>query len=323
MRNDLDDKARAIQEIANQLGWNNDITTLIDRVNQLDQGLIQEDEFIYIINWHGKCKLIHKLDQLQLPNDSKSHYTIPDILVEVETSEGLKKFIIEIKTSKKNKLSWTEDYFQGLINYSNLVQIPILIAWKWSLFQLWSLFEIKHFEKPNLNYKIIFEKAYQENLMSKYFGEFIIIPFEEFGLNISMKKIKKISEKINDVGNLEIGWETNIDEIYLSGKDNCKVKEIDKGILAILLSMSTEEKIIENETHIVKRYIPYPNKMQFSQNIPIILTKAFSNEAINWLHKSKDNIYPVVYDEFLLSLEKGVEDGLIQYVLFPKPLSEE
>lgn len=53
----FDDRARTVQGVANQLGWDSDIIKLIERIGQLDQGLIQEDEFIYIINWSGKCKL--------------------------------------------------------------------------------------------------------------------------------------------------------------------------------------------------------------------------------------------------------------------------
>jgi len=67
MTTEIDNKARTIQKVANQLGWNEDVQKLIIRVNQLDKGLIQEDEFIYVINWSGKCNLIHKLDQFQLP----------------------------------------------------------------------------------------------------------------------------------------------------------------------------------------------------------------------------------------------------------------
>lgn len=322
MTEKIDNKARTIQEVANQLGWNEDVSKLIERVNQLDKGLVQEDEFIYIINWSKKCNLIHKLDQLQLPLDSKSQYTIPDILVEVITEEGNKKFLIEIKTSKKNKLSWTERYYEGLKNYSELLGIPILIAWKWSQFGIWSLFEISHFSKPSNNYKITFEKTQQENLMSKLFGDCVIMPYDEFGLNISMKKVKKLSEKKQENGNIEIGWQTVVDEVYLTGKENKKIEGFNKSVFAVLMSMRTKEEIIDTETHLITRYIPHPNKMQFAQSVPTSLISAFSDSEVNWLQHSKEQNYPIEYSEFFKGLEKSFEEELIRNVLLLKPMSE-
>lgn len=319
----MENKARIIQEVINQLGWKEDITQLIERVNQLDKGLLQEDEFIYIIKWLGRCKFIHKLDQLHLPRESKNLYTIPDILVEVQTSEGTKTFLIEIKTSKKDKLSWTEKYYEGLNNYSNLMNLPVLIAWKWDMFGIWTLFELKHFSKPESNYKISFETAAKENLLSQIFGDFIIMPDENFGLNIQMKKVKKISEGKNDNGNLEIGWETTIDEIYYSGRDNIKVTSMNKAIFALLTSLRTEEVVTETETYITTKFFPNPQKMIFAQTLPTTLLRAFSKEdSINWLQCSLENKEPISSSELLDGLTENIEDGLIQHILFTQPASE-
>jgi len=318
----IDNKARTIQEVANQLGWNEDVSILIERVNQLDKGLVQEDEFIYIINWSKKCNLIHKLDQLQLPLDSKIQYTIPDILVEMKTEEGNKKFLIEIKTSKKNKLSWTERYFEGLKNYSELLGIPILIAWKWNQFGIWSLFDLSHFSKPSTNYKITFEKALQENLMSQLFGDCVIIQYDDFGLNICLKKVKKLSEVKKENGEVEIDWQTVVDEIYLTGKKNKKIEGFNKSVFSVLMSMQTKEELIETETHLITRYIPHPNKMQFAQSVPINLIQAFSSSDINWLQNSKENNYPIDYQDFFKGLETSLEEGIIKSVLLLKPKSE-
>lgn len=153
-------------------------------------------------------------------------------------------------------------------------------------------------------------------------GDCLIVPYADFGLNIGMKKTKKISESINNEGNLEIGWETVIDEIYFTGKDDCKVKVIDRGIFAILLSMQTEEEVLETESHIITKYLPHPNKIQFAQNIPVILTRAFSVGEINWLHRCRDNNYPISHDELLRSLEEGVKNELFEIASFITPMSE-
>ena len=318
----IDHKARAVQEIANQLGWKEDVKKLIERVNQLDKGLVQEDEFIYIINWSNKCKLIHKLDQLQLPLSSKDYYTIPDILVEFETKEGPKKYLIEIKTSKRGALSWTEKYYNGLINYSKLIGIPILIAWKWNPFGIWTLFEMEHFSKPVINYKIGFEKAHQENLMSNFFNDYVIILYEQTGLVIEMKKIKIESEVINKKGDKEVIWQTEISDIYITDENNEKVKEINKSVILLLFSMNMEPSVTQTDTHIITKYTPEPNKMQFAQSIPIQLYKAFADDDVNWLIKSKENSYPIESSVLIEGLSKAIDDKIVRNILITKPLSE-
>lgn len=319
----MENKARIIQNVVNELGWKDDLPQLIARVNQLDKGLIQEDEFIFIIKWLGRCKFIHKLEQLHIPVESKKKYTIPDILVEIETAEGLKTFLIEIKTSKKDKLSWTEQYYHGLQSYSNLVNIPILIAWKWDTFGIWTLFELKHFSKPEINYKINFETAAKESLLSKLFGDFIVTVSEDFGFHIEFKKVEKISDTNNKEGNLEIGWQSIVDNIYYSGRDNSKVSVFTKSIFALLTSFKTEEVITETDSHIINTFKPAFEKMKFAQTIPTTLLRAFSKEdSMNWLQCSIENNDPIPYQELLAGLSENFENGLIQFILFTIPASE-
>ncbi len=154
MTPDFDDKARTIQKVKAQLGWEGDIESFIKRVHDLDKGLVNEDEFLYLLGWAGKCKLFHKLDQSIIPPDSKENYTIPDLLTAFDREGKVTPYLIEVKTSKKDSLSWSEKYYQGLKNYSSLTGIPILVAWKWSQFGIWMLFDINHFKKGPSNFKI-------------------------------------------------------------------------------------------------------------------------------------------------------------------------
>ncbi|MCL4481263.1 MAG: hypothetical protein M1445_01340, partial [Bacteroidetes bacterium] len=124
--NSIDDQARTIQSVLNELGWDSDPHTLVERVKQLNNGLVQEEEFIYILNWLGKCSLIHKLDQMLIVPSAKRNFTIPDLFVVFNDNGVEKSYLIEIKTSKDDKLSWTNTYYQGLINYSRVTGIPIL-----------------------------------------------------------------------------------------------------------------------------------------------------------------------------------------------------
>lgn len=315
--NNQDEKARKIQEIANKLGWNSDINTLVERVKQLDNGLVQEDEFTYLLDWSDKCSLAHKLDQLHIPPSSKKKYTIPDLFVLLNIKGKEMPFFIEVKTSKDNKLSWTETYYQGLINYSKLSGIPVLVAWKWRSFDIWTLFELQHFQKAEFNFKIGFEKANVENLMSKLLGDYFIIPYDEIGLHFKFKKIKVVERKSN-----ETLWNTISESIYITGKDNKEITEIDTGLFSFLISFPMDDISTETDTHITYSFTPSPNKSAFAQSIPLRLGRAFAEGEVNWLEKIKKQEYPIKYHKLLESLQKGIDKEVIRNILYLKPKSE-
>lgn len=315
--NNIDDKARKIQEIINELGWNADLPSLVERVKQMDNGLVQEDEFIYVLNWSEKCSLIHKLDQLHIPPNSKSQFTIPDIFVVFKDNDKEYPYYIEIKTSKEGKLSWTEKYYQGLLNYSKITGIPILVAWKWRSLDIWTLFEIKHFKKNVKNYKISMEDAHMQNLMSKFAGDFLIVPYDEIALHFKFRKEKEVHKKEN-----ETTWETVCESIFMTGDNNKEITEIDPEIFAFFITLSLDEVVSETDTHIIYKYIPSLNKSTFAQSIPVRLAMIFSDVDVNWLTKIKKQEFSVNYTEFLASINNNIEKGLIRNTFIIQPKSD-
>jgi Holliday junction resolvase len=314
----LDDKARKIREAITQLGWDIEITALIERVKQFDSGLVHEDEFFYILNWSNKCSLIHKLDQFQPPPQTqKKEYIIPDLHVIFDVNGVKKPYYIEVKTSKDNHLNWTEKYYQGLQNYSEINQIPILIAWKWKTFDIWTLFELKHFKKSITNYKIDLETAHIENLMSKLVGDYMVFPYENFGFHIKFKKLRVVKKEDN-----ETSFDVVIDSIYCSGDSGIETKEIDKGILALLFSLPLEEKVEETDSHLIYSFVPSPNKSSFAQVIPTRLTQAFAKTDVNWMQLIREKNFPISYDSLLDSLKAGIDKKVIRNIIFYVPRSK-
>ena len=312
----IDKKARTIQEVVNSLGWTSDISALVKRINEMDNGLIQEDEFAYILNWSNKCSIVHKLDQFHIPPSSKELYTIPDLLAIFDKNGEKLKYFIEVKTSKDNKLSWTEKYYQGLINYSNDTGIPILIAWKWNLFSIWTLFELEHFEKAVTNYKINFEKANQESLMSKLVGDYFIILPEEMGLHFKFKK--DILEKKREIAAPE---KMILESIYITGKDNKEITKFSVEIFALLFSLFMDETTKETKTHLIQSFTPL-NKTIFAQSVIVRLAKVFDKSNITWHEKIKEQNFPIKYEELLKSLTEEIKNGIIESIFFILPLSE-
>jgi hypothetical protein len=57
---------------------------VVKRLDQLRRGQEPEDEFSLILSWLGRCRLVHKLGQEQLPVDSVGTYRVPDLLAVFE-----------------------------------------------------------------------------------------------------------------------------------------------------------------------------------------------------------------------------------------------
>jgi Holliday junction resolvase len=314
----IDNKARTIQNIANELGWNSDLPSLIERVKQMDNGLVQEDEFLYILDWADKCSLVHKLDQLHIPPTSKKKYSIPDLFVVFNDKGKKTPYFIEIKTSKNDSLSWTETYYNGFINYANETGIPVLVAWKWNSLGIWTLFELKHFKKNVSNFKIDLNKAMQETLMSKLVGDYFIVPYDEIGIHFKMKKEKMVDKKGD-----ETLWQTVIEDVYLTGNEGKEITDIDSAMFAFVFSLPMESKVTVTETHIINSFTPSHNKSSYAQSVPIRLARAFANnEEVNWLTMIKNQNYSIKHNKLFDALEKGIGKEIIRNIFFIQPKSE-
>jgi len=76
---EIDSSARLIFEAIQQLGWDADPSSVIERVKRLDLGIPAEDEIAFILSWLGRCIIIHKLDQKQYPPESTDKFQVPDL----------------------------------------------------------------------------------------------------------------------------------------------------------------------------------------------------------------------------------------------------
>src|SRR5512139_1178953 len=144
-----DDLARLIREVLANLGVDADPTRIAAHVRRLDRGLPAEDEFAAICAWLGKCRLLHRLDQRQVPLNSTVEFQVPDLLATFDVAGPV---LIEVKVKKTPKLSFTPDYFERLNNYAALVGLSLLIAWKFHT--MWALFDIRHLTKARTNFNI-------------------------------------------------------------------------------------------------------------------------------------------------------------------------
>jgi Holliday junction resolvase len=124
------DAHRLIQDVLAQVGWQSDPAQIGEKVKRLDIGLPCEDEFSVVCAWLGKCKLLHKLDQQQIPVVSAKEYQVPDLLAVFDPQRVKSPVLIEVKSKKAQTLSFKPDYLDKHKKYAELLKLPLLIAFK-------------------------------------------------------------------------------------------------------------------------------------------------------------------------------------------------
>jgi len=143
------------------------------RIRQIYAGLAPEKEFAAAVNWMSNVVAIHSLDQTPIPNYSGAEkFQVPDLLAIVKYKGHLLPALIEVKKRNDDALKWREDYVQSLKRYADALRMPLLVAWNFA--NVWTLTDIRHFEKKVTDYHLDFNTALRENLMGEIFGDLMI-----------------------------------------------------------------------------------------------------------------------------------------------------
>ena len=160
--------AHAVYEALSRLGFavgrSEDVASILRR---LDAGLPNEDEFIAILSWLGRCPLVHRLDQQQ-GIASRELFKIPDLMALFRVGDELKPFLVEVKTTNRDSMKWSATYHAKLTRYAKTLGMPLLLAWKYRPMGMWALCDITHL-KPGVRFE--FSEAMQQNLMGVLAGD--------------------------------------------------------------------------------------------------------------------------------------------------------
>lgn len=147
---------------------------VLRRLEHLQRALAPELEISLILNWLGRCRLVHRLGQEQLPLNSADTYRVPDLLAVFAYGRQLIATLIEVKTTANEFggpiLQSSLEIKPHQVRYAELVGLPLLVAWRNG--PLWTLFDAKRAQLALSNYRIDFETAMKENLLGLLAGDF-------------------------------------------------------------------------------------------------------------------------------------------------------
>ncbi len=222
---------------------------VLSRLEQLQSRLDPENEFAMILSWLGKCRLVHKLGQEQLPLKSPNEYRVPDLLAAFEYEGTIVPVLIEVKTTEPpdpttldiGTLSLNRKY----LPYAELVGLPMLIAWRYRGF--WTLFEMQHAKLKEVNYGIDFSCAGERNLLGVLAGDFSyrLAP----GTRIQMR-IRKLTKPDPETG----GFRGRIHDSHFENPSGNRIPDVPH-LLSLFMFWDNEVEEFDDGDDIVQSFV--------------------------------------------------------------------
>ena len=166
-----------------------DFESLLARIRAIRKGLLPETEFFAILSWLGKCAAIHRIDQTPMPIPSAQNLRAPDFIVFTNHHERIVPVLVECKATSNKKLVWSEKYFNSLKDFAAVLNIPLVVAWKWN--DMWLVVDSCHLQKKVTAFHLDYETALKENLMSLLFGNLWISVNDKVSFRIEVRIIDK------------------------------------------------------------------------------------------------------------------------------------
>lgn len=300
-----------IAEAVQQLGTDADPKAVAERVRRLQVGLPAEDEFSVLLTWLGRCRLVHKLDQLQRPFDSRARWRVPDLLVLFNYRGEEVPVLIEVKTTPfgNDTLSWPKAYRDRITAYANLLNLPLLVAWRYGSF--WTLVDVNQLMPAPVRYKISFLEALKTSLMTELAGDFSFSLRPGCGMHLKIRKLERTPE----------GFRGIIEEAYWM---NAKGKRFTNaaGVFPLFICLEQESVLTEDETHVTQSFvIPDAHQAEFaSRALGTLLRFTSHRNDVHWRHAlERKASAPYAAEGLRTAAQQALDAGFLQYGLNMRP----
>jgi Holliday junction resolvase len=312
------DLPRLIQDVLAELGYDADAAAVAERVRRLDIGLPVEDEFSVVCVWLGKCQLLHKLDQHQVPIVSKQEFQVPDLLAKFSTQTSKYPVLIEVKSKNDKLLSFKPDYLRRLQNYTDMVGMPLLVAWKFH--SIWTLFEVRHMKKATKNFSITRDTAMRENLLGVLAGDVAYKIGAGAGIHLSFRKDSLFGTEKTDDGYTE-QWAVTLDDVGFTNHEGDRCTDLDGEVQSLFTVWDLEKKEEHTESHIHMHFVARDEEMQFAHMTLVHLLNRESqhDDRPHWRGLLRKEQITANVANFSATLDAAIRQKVVSCILHVQP----
>jgi hypothetical protein len=257
------------------------------RLEQLRRRLEPEDEFSLILTWLGRCHLVHKLGQEQLPVNSTEAFRVPDLLAFFEHERRLVPVLIEVKATNRISRSKPNPLLSlkpALAVYAKRLRLPLLVAWR--CVGHWILFDISHARRAETNLKIDFERAARQNLLGLLAGDvfYRLAP----GTAIRMRIVKKSEPDANG------GFIGEIQDTHFENAAGMRIPSIPHLSSLFMFWANDVEQFDEGDAIVQSFVLPEPEGTSTIDTASRTLRQILDASAA--LYKRPANLQAVIHD---------------------------
>jgi Holliday junction resolvase len=312
------DADRLIQSVLAELGWDADPSAVAEKVKLLDISLPCEDEFSVICGWLGKCQLLHKLDQQQIPIRSRQEFQVPDLLALFTTQSKKIPLLIEVKSKKAKKLSLTPIYLRKLKNYADLLGMPLLIAWKFE--NLWTLFEASHLKQALKNFNITLGLAMKENLLGVLAGDLAYTIGAGAGVHFRFRKNEMVGQEEGEDGTTE-RWKMTVDDAAFTDHTGTRRTDLDSQVSSLFTCWGLEQQEEHTDTHIKVSFVAGSEGMQFSHTalVRLLNWESPKDGRPNWRGLLREEMVTKSIENFSGALDAALRQKVVYYIFHLRP----
>lgn len=312
------DLPRLIQDVLAELGYVLDAAAVAEQVRRLDIGLPVEDEFSVVCAWLGKCQLLHKLEQHQVPVASKQEFQVPDLLAKFSTQTTKSPVLIEVKSKKDKHLSFKPEYMRRLQNYADLVRMPLLVAWKFH--SLWMLFEAKHMKKADKNFNISLETAMRESLLGALTGDVGYKIGAGAGVHLRFRKDNLVETRETKDGYTE-QWMMTIDDVSFTDREGTRRIDLDSEVQSLFTTWHLQKKEEHTESHIHLRFIAGDEGMQFAHTalVHLLSWESPRDDKPHWRGLLRREQVTANVANFSAALDTAFKQKVVSHIFHVQP----
>jgi len=300
------------------MGYDADAAAVAEQVRRLDIGLPIEDEFSVLCAWLGKCQILHKLDQHQVPIGSKQRFQVPDLLAKFSTQTNKSPVLIEVKSKKDKLLSFKPEYMGRLQNYADLVGMPLLVAWKFH--SVWMLFEARHMKKASKNFNITLATAMRENLLGILAGDVAYKIGAGAGIHIRFRKDSLLGSKKISNGHTE-QWAMTIDDVSFTDRNGVSRTDLGSAVQSLFATWSLEEKEKHTDSHIYLHFVAGTEGIQFAHSALVYLLNWESphDNRPHWRGLLRREQVTVNVASFSAALDEAFRQEVVSHIFYLQP----
>lgn len=307
-------------------GLNADPAAVLQELKKIQLGWPAEREFMALSLWSGRCRLIHPLDKDgQFPTHSSETIRVPDLFAVYEVGGAPVPVLIEVKSTwglalkgpsdnltpgRKGRLDFGEKYYNGLVEYSRLTNLPLLVAWKIKEPRLWFLFDITAMPLIKKAHSASFPEIFRADLLGVLLG---IVSFQVTAGSRWEQEIARVGSNAAPsefVGRLERNELISPTGNKWTGP---------AGLGHALIASANGVEVVEKGDRVVQTlYVP-SDISDFSYRFLDVAVRGYSEEEIEWLEVLRGEKFSWTHTEFVEALKKAGPLGFIKHIIHPYP----